>query len=1035
MDRMARSEQWRSSVADRILIGGSFQHYQGVARPGLARLLPNGTLDDTFDPAGALAGEVEELVPLREGGVLVGGRFSLPGHTNTGLGLARLEWNGRRDPTFAPPLTWRTEAGILIQNTFGRSGGGGIVPPRIRFGLGPDQSVVLDARAFRVAGREIDTLVRLRPDGSWDESFRPELTLRDWDVRRVAVAPDGSVWVAGHLGGPASPVRFGLVHFFADGAWDRSFSPVGLPPLVEDIALLPGGQVAGYGADYTLGLARVFRLLPDGARDATFAVAELPVLPGTMAVSADGRVFLAPFVESVNGIRRNELALLDPAGRVVVNYDLIQGPERGDYSSFWATAAFDRQGRVLFSSNFKRLNGEPCASLVRLEEASGPPYTESVSWGAPSYSVSEDAGKVTLLCVRAGSVSGLGLTTVPYATRPESAHEGSDFVGQTGLLVFGNGEQVRRVEIPIVDDALEEGWETFQVVLYPGTELPPEKAERAVARVFIQDNDASYHITRLGQAEVTASESDAEVRIPLYIATTAKLISPGSPVVPPDELVEVEYEERGARAGRDYLPLVRPLFQNVDRVDNLDPVGVYAWFRLPILDNADRDGTRQVRLHLRGRSPRVVFNPSAATLVINITDNDTAAGAGRFIHGSPDRLAPARGGRWLISGNFDAVDALPRPGLARLEPDGAVDETFTPAAGPDGLIQVLLEGPGGEVFVAGQFRRVGERVRPSAARFLPNGALDESFMPPDAWDAESVPVNYLAGGLQADGRLVLAGVGRFHGPGLSPGMVRLLPDGRADPDFHLVELGLSELTAFALLPDQQMLVAGRHAVTWTNTLRRLRPDGQPDPDFELSSPATVSALWGAADGSIGVGAEAGLIRLPPGLQVPPGSALTEVGQWIHTANTLALAGQPDGRVLAAWRDRDARVGRFGPDGTPDPDFNRFTFWPPLLVVTDSGFIGTLQSYEYGRRLHFYRYSPEGQPVYDVHIERLVRLPTGEVHGRLRGQGVPVVQRSTKLRRDWVEVYAPTRFPAWPPFNLVDTNAVRYPYAFYRVRGR
>lgn len=1022
---------------ERILIGGGFQHYQGVARPGLARLLPDGTLDVTFDPTGALAGEVEELVPVPETGVLIAGRFSLPGNTNAGVGLARLEWDGSRDPTFAPPLEWRPGVRGFV---------GWRLPPPIHFGLAPDRSVVLDARPFRVAGREVDALVRLRPDGSWDESFRPDISLRDWDVRRVAVAPDGSVWVAGHLGGEGSPAPFGLVHFNADGSWDRRFSSEGLPRQVEDIALLPGGQVVGYGT----GL--VFRLLPDGTRDPTFQVAEFSLPPGAMALSPEGRVFLGPFLapsaefKSVNGIRRNSLALLDPTGRLVVNADLSQEPEWNYRFGVWA-AAIDRQGRILLSGDLKSINGEPCSTLVRLEEFTGPPYPTTVYWGAASYTVSEGAGAVTLLCVRQGSVSGQGLTYVRYATVPESAQDGSDFTGRSGLVVFGADEQVRTVQVPILEDDLEEGWETFLVVLNPGAEPPAGDTNRMVTRVYIRDNDHSYHLSRLGNSEITVSESSQRANISFYIATTAKWDRLASPLVPPEELIEVEYEELGARAGRDYLPLVRPLFQNVDPGDNLDPVGVYARFLLPILDNAEWDGPRQVRIHLRSRHPRVVFAPSMTTLVVNITDNDNAAGAGRFIHGNPERLAPARGGRWLIAGSFDAVDALPRPGLARLEPDGAVEETFAPTVGPDGPVQVLLEGPEGEVVVAGQFRHVGNRARSGVVRYRPSGELEDAFIPPDSWDTASAPVNYLHGALQSDGRLVLAGVGRFHGPGLTPGVVRLLPDGRADPDFHLTDPGFSVLTAMAVLPDQRVLVAGRHALTWTNVLRRLLADGQPDPEFELSSPAVIRALWTAADGSLWVGTEAGLLRLPSGLQAPPGTALVEVGQWIHPYSTLALVGQPDGRILSAWRDNGAWVSRFLPDGSSDPEFNRFSveptfvvwvtgnysIWPGVLAVTDTGFIGTLEPYNQSGPLHFYRHTPDGRSVTDMRIERLVRLPSGEVHGRLRGSGFWAVQRSTKLTRDWVDVYTLTRFPAWPPFNFVDTNAVRYPYAFYRVR--
>lgn len=257
---------------------------------------------------------------------------------------------------------------------------------------------------------------------------------------------------------------------------------------------------------------------------------------------------------------------------------------------------------------------------------------------------------------------------------------------------------------------------------------------------------------------------------------------------------------------------------------------------------------------------------------------------------------------------------------------------------------MLLEAADGRFYVAGFFRRVGEWERRSVVRYLPDGRVDPSFVPPQAWDLPNrlmelqppsaknirsprgkLPeqvVEYTHGVLMTDGRLVLAGWGSFHGPAPAPGVVRLLPDGRADPSFTPPELDLEELTALTVLPDGRQWVAGRQVLTGDWVLVRLSAEGVPEPGRGLRARRPV---W-------------------------------------------ALASEPDGQV---W------------------------------VAGDEG---------------------------------LVRLPSGEVHALTRGSPGGLifgVERSARLKRDWT-LLGSLPVPQGPSCTLVDTNATRLSYAFYRL---
>jgi uncharacterized delta-60 repeat protein len=81
----------------KVLIGGLFTGYAGTTTGPVARLLPTGELDPTFqaDPT-LLGGQVAVLVVQADGGVLVGG----PASTRLPGGLVRLLPSGGLDSAF-----------------------------------------------------------------------------------------------------------------------------------------------------------------------------------------------------------------------------------------------------------------------------------------------------------------------------------------------------------------------------------------------------------------------------------------------------------------------------------------------------------------------------------------------------------------------------------------------------------------------------------------------------------------------------------------------------------------------------------------------------------------------------------------------------------------------------------------------------------------------------------------------------------------------------------------------------------------------
>ncbi|TWU33353.1 DUF4347 domain-containing protein [Novipirellula artificiosorum] len=77
--------------------------------------------------------------------------------------------------------------------------------------------------------------------------------------------------------------------------------------------------------------------------------------------------------------------------------------------------------------------------------------------------VSETVGEAVLRIMRTGDASEIG--SINYQTYDQSAVSGDDYSSRSGVAYFAEGQRVAEVRIPILDDDLEEGVETFSITI------------------------------------------------------------------------------------------------------------------------------------------------------------------------------------------------------------------------------------------------------------------------------------------------------------------------------------------------------------------------------------------------------------------------------------------------------------------------------------------------------------------------------------------------------------------------------------------
>jgi uncharacterized delta-60 repeat protein len=193
----------------KILIGGGFASFNGAARPRIARLEADGSVDTTFLPGtGANSSTVNRILVQPDGKILISGGFT----EYNGVGrnrIARLNSDGSLDATFDP----------------GAGANSGTVSA---LALLPDGKILFGGAFTEFNGVSASGLVRLNADGSLDTSFNTGAGAHGGTVAAVTVLTDGKIMIGGTFGrfGSSGSTRIARLH--PDGEVDFSFNTAGL---------------------------------------------------------------------------------------------------------------------------------------------------------------------------------------------------------------------------------------------------------------------------------------------------------------------------------------------------------------------------------------------------------------------------------------------------------------------------------------------------------------------------------------------------------------------------------------------------------------------------------------------------------------------------------------------------------------------------------------------------------------------------------------------------------------------------------------
>jgi uncharacterized delta-60 repeat protein len=222
--------------------------------------------------------------------------------------------------------------------------------------------------------------------------------------------------------------------------------------------------------------------------------------------------------------------------------------------------------------------------------------------------------------------------------------------------------------------------------------------------------------------------------------------------------------------------------------------------------------------------------------------------------------------RIVIGGEFQEVNGKPHPGMARLNSDGSLDQSFSAGSGSDLTVYTLALQKDGKLLVGGNFKTFTSEDHAYLVRLDTDGSVDHTFKP--NLDFGGAGNGVLAMVLQSDDKLLIGGMFHSIGGRVQQGIARLKEDGSLDTSFDpgvgvgdpsgVGEINFGAVTALALQTNGGVVIGGNFTLVNgidANRIARLHPDGSLDSSFHVGSGASgnVNTLRAQVDDKVLLG--------------------------------------------------------------------------------------------------------------------------------------------------------------------------------------
>lgn len=662
-----------------------------------------------------------------------------------------------------------------------------------------------------------------------DPSFTPLLELsglsspggianNSAEIAVVVATADGGFLVGGSFSSIGGQQHLGLAKVKADGSVDPTFNPAGgADNQITSIVVQANGRlvVAGYFNTYNgVSRAGIARLNADGSLDTSFD-------PGygfdghihTVAVQVDGKVVVGGIFSSFNGTTRRGLARLNSDGTLDTTFNAGIGLMAGTHDGYVAAVAVQPNGRIVAGGGFTTYNGTPCNRLVRLNADGSLDVGFSSGTGFDLGTNGDGAGYINELILLPDGRMMVGGHFAAY-----------NGIGRTGIARLNADGSLDASFTPgAITGTYSSFLNTFtlqadgRVVVAGSFTAVDGVARPGIARLNADGSlDTLFNVnggfklgTLSGGLYALAVQVDGRVVV-------------GGSYTDFDGIAVTNLVRLSSMGARDTTLATDSL-----RKPGVATVAVPTGLKIVV------GGGTYFNVVTGAACPGVARLNADGTL-----DPTFYVGSGFGGNFSSGDLGPPTvlntftiqpDGRIIVGGDFTSYNGTPCSGLARLGTNGSLDNSFNTGVGFNGYVTSVVIQPDGRLVVVGHFSTFNGASRLRIARLNTDGSLDASFNPGTGFSGD---VTSLA--LQADGRLLVGGEFPTFNGVERIGIARLNADGSLDTSFNP---GLSvdnAVLALAVQPDGRVVVGGKFRLfggVARGGIARLNTDGSLDTSF------------------------------------------------------------------------------------------------------------------------------------------------------------------------------------------------------------
>lgn len=677
--------------------------------------------------------------------------------------------------------------------------------------------------------------------GSLDMTFNPTDQgnwYGDWHngpVNSIAILPDDKMLVAGAFTSTNGISTVRVARLNSDGSRDTTFN-VGTGPNNSVAVVLPltngnimvGGCFDSFSGTYRGHITCISSngdYLPSqnigsGAQSSVHSVAAQP----------DGQLIIGGSLSQVNGVFVHGIARLNVDGSLDPTFNAGTGTNGAVIK-----IVIQDDGKILAIGNFFQFGGVLANQVIRLNDDGT--IDTSFNIGSGSFQntritdlVLQDDGKV-ILAGEFTSFNGVARDGIVRLNQDGSVDLGFDpdlgsGYGAEKIAIRDDGRiLVCRVPVPFNSN------ERFTMMLLNqnGSQYAQfSGASEMIGKVYSIGLQSDGRII-LGGRYGALSTSKNLIRL-LADGTFDSQFQQGSSCNGQVNSI-ITMPDGGYLISGSFTGYFNSLVNNVVRVSSTgstyDPFISGDWTFEPVRCSAL---TPEGKIVVGG-----LFNqqsPTERTSVVQMHSNgslDASFSPSVDANGTVRDLQVLQDGDIIIVGEFDTINGIRKPHIARLNMDGSLDESFLAEQGVNGNVHSCAIQPDGKIIIGGAFYMNNGITTGRVLRLNADGSTDDTF---NTLFGANTDVNSIA--IQQDGKVILVGNFTMYGGVTLNRIVRLNPDATMDLTFNTGTGANNQITDVVVQPDGKIVIVGLfttfNGIT-KNRICRLHPDGSVDEEF------------------------------------------------------------------------------------------------------------------------------------------------------------------------------------------------------------